>query len=643
MRQLLIIAFLITLSANLFSQEMLLDLQSIPVKKSALTKSKASVKAAPLSLPFYDDFSSGQSSPSSTNWLQSGVLVNQTYAINPPTIGVATFDAIGSNGKIYSHLNTAPLKSDSLTSQPIDLSGNFILDSLYLSFQYQPKGQGEAPDTTDNGHSGCDSLAVDFFSKTESKWIRVFSAVSYFNGKKVVEKHHLLKKQVIQSATDISKQFFCAMIPIKEPRFLSDTFQFKIINYASLSPNVQYPSIRGNSDHWHIDLVYLNKDRTFDNTVIEDVTFTKPIQSFLKNYESMPWKHLNSDARQNEIRNPYEFKIQIHNYYSIVTNVTKNYYVKDLSNKVPVPTIEQDASNYDPLKTFDITRLYEYNLESNWSDSAKIFYKSYLTTEVGEVYLRTNDTLNYIQKFYNYYAYDDGSVESGYGLYGDGSSGAMMAVKYHSYEIDSLKGVMIYFNEIPDFMRTTFNLVIWNDNNGKPGAQLYKSLEKKPLYAYNKDTLYRINSKLKIGGDFWVGTINTTEDFLHIGFDKNNDHHDKVFFNLTGQWQQSSIPGSLMIKPVFGKFTSWQTGIENPSTKINFSIYPNPASNSIRLNLPEGAKPEWVRIINLSGQVMIVKTNDVDDIDVNALKSGIYLVQLKHKNAISTQKLVIIR
>lgn len=638
MRQFIRILLLLLFSATTYGQEVLIDLHSMPLKKGTIKKSKANTNSkASLSLPFYDDFSNGQSNTDSRNWLSSSVLVNRTYAINPPTIGIATFDAIGSNGKIYSHLTSIPQKADSLTSQPINLAPFTVDADLYLSFQYQPRGFGDEPEKND-------SLVVYFFAKNENIWVKAWAASANFENNKVTEVNHLERETKIQSSSSIRSSFFCAMIPIRDSRFLKDTFQFKIVNYASHSPNLQYPSIRGNCDHWNIDLVYLNFNRDVNNLVVEDVAFSKPIKSLLKNYESIPWRHMNSSAKQTELTNPSEFKIQIRNFYPYIVNVTKNYFIKDLSNRVPVPNIVEDALNYSPSETFDITRLYEYNFESNWTDSAKFFFKSYLTTEVGESYLRSNDTTFFTQKFYNYYAYDDGSSEYGYGLWGEGSQNSMIAVKFHSYEIDSLKGVLFYFNEIPDFTRTKFELVVWSDNNGKPGTQLYKNLVYKPLSTYNADTLYKIDAKLKIGGDFWVGTINTTEDFLNIGFDQNNDHHDKIFFNLTGQWQQSSYNGSLMIKPVFGKFTSWQTGVDKPITETKFSIYPNPAKSSILLNIPEGAKPQWVRIVNLSGQIIMSKPYDSNTIDVSALQTGIYLFQLTQNNkTTSTQKLVIIK
>jgi len=142
MRYFLIFTLLL-FSATTFGQEVLIDLQSMPVKKNALSKPKVKAHSkASSSLPFYDDFSKGLSYPDPDKWFQSSVLINQTYAINQPTIGVATFDAMNRNGKLHSHLTTTPEIADTLTSKPINLVYNED-DSLYLSFWYQPKGLGK--------------------------------------------------------------------------------------------------------------------------------------------------------------------------------------------------------------------------------------------------------------------------------------------------------------------------------------------------------------------------------------------------------------------------------------------------------------------------------------------------------------------
>ncbi len=648
MRKLFFFILLIVISASSFGQEVLIDLQSLPVKQSTIKKSKNQAKAkSALVLPFFDDFSKGFSLPDPDKWQNSYVLVNQTYAINPPTIGVATFDAINQYGKLYNLKDSIP--ADTLTSQPINLSLPES-DSIYLSFQYQPKGLGEAPDTTDNAHFGCDSLVLEFFAVAENKWIRTFSVSAYFGSNKVKEKHHLSNTIITQKAPDISKHFFNVMLPITDERFRKNGFQFRFMNYASFPPNTQYPSIRGNGDHWHIDLVYLDSGRIATDTILNDVAFSKPIKSFLKNYESIPWKHFTSQAMLAELTNPLSFKIQ-YRYLGAgpqPVNLNRVFTISNLS--IPNNSYEftGDVEVINPFQTIDYSRGYEYAFLSNWSDSAK--YSMECRLEMIDLsptpYLNWNDTARYTQQFFNYYAYDDGSAEKGYGLYGEGAQNGMVALKYHTYVSDSLKGILIYFNQLLDFgpKNKWFDLVVWNNNNGKPGTELYRKTVLKPTSAYNKDTLYKIDEKLKLSGDFWIGTVNSTDDMLNIGFDLNNNHGDRLYYNLTGTWVNSTYEGSLMMKPVFGKFALGQTGIEKPAIRTEFTIYPNPATNQISINLLDGEHPEKIRIVNLAGQIVLSKPYDSNSIDVSNLSTGIYLFQLTLRNqTTTTKKLVIIK
>ena len=89
------ILFLFFLSSSLIAQEVLSPLKSNPREnKAVFLKNKAS-----LSLPFFDDFSS--LSISSNLWIGNSTLINNNYPINPPTIGVVTFDGLDSMGYAY--------------------------------------------------------------------------------------------------------------------------------------------------------------------------------------------------------------------------------------------------------------------------------------------------------------------------------------------------------------------------------------------------------------------------------------------------------------------------------------------------------------------------------------------------------------
>ncbi len=628
------------LSVKSYGQEVLLDLQTIPIKENKTKRVSAPSKSKSLlTLPFFDDFSRGDSYPTPENWSDSYVIINQTYAINPPTIGVATFDAINQKGELYENLSSSSAIMDTLTSQPINLDYS-EKDSLYLSFQYQPKGLGEAPDPND-------SLVVEFFSVDYSNWIRVWSASANFLDSTVKEKYILSKKIVTQKATSIASHFFNVMLPITSDRFRKEGFKFRFMNYASLPSNTQVPSIRGNGDHWHIDIVYLNKNRNSVDSLPNDVGFTKPLSSLLKDYQSIPWKHFSSEAKESELTNPLTLNIKYINLSPDKWDITRRFIITDLSNlNAPYPA----SGGSDPIfayQTEEYIRDYEYDFLSNWEDSAKYCMESYLITNSPEKYLRWNDTIRFTQQFLNYYAYDDGSAENGYGIFGEGSDNGRVAIKYHSYLPDSLKQIMIYFNRsYNNANQQYFKLTVWKDLNGKPGDILYQKIGIKPIYrdSLNQFTYYSIDSPLKISGDFWIGWVNTTDDFLNVGFDLNNIHNDKLYYNLNGTWVESQFKGSLMIRPVFGKITHNPTVVEKPISQVDFTLYPNPASNQINLSIDENVKPETIRIINLAGQVVMSTVYESRSIDLGYLPTGVYLFQLTFQNkSTTTKKLVIIK
>src|SRR5690606_24103151 len=108
-----------------------------------------------LSLPFLDDFSQNYHFPDENLWQDINVYINSNYPKTPPSYGVATFDGLDSTGFPYDFSSQiAHGIADSLTSHPIDLT--VINDSVYLSFQYQAGGNGNAPEVED-------SLRLDFF------------------------------------------------------------------------------------------------------------------------------------------------------------------------------------------------------------------------------------------------------------------------------------------------------------------------------------------------------------------------------------------------------------------------------------------------------------------------------------------------
>ncbi|MEZ4758373.1 MAG: hypothetical protein R2810_01110 [Flavobacteriales bacterium] len=73
-------------------------------------------------------------------WEDDYAYISRTYPVDPPTIGVATFDGLDRTGFPYPVRcrPTAYGLADRLTSVPIGLSYQ-VSDSVYLSFFHQPR------------------------------------------------------------------------------------------------------------------------------------------------------------------------------------------------------------------------------------------------------------------------------------------------------------------------------------------------------------------------------------------------------------------------------------------------------------------------------------------------------------------------
>ena len=143
-RYLFLFIFLIS-SFTLSSQEVLSDLLLGSPSKNRVNKSKTKNG---ISLPFIDDFSSYSSGLDTNLWYSGNVFLNSTYPINPPTIGVATFDGLNANGLAYSiDISMSEGYADTLISQEIDLSN---INTAFFFFYYQPQGIGDNPETQDS-------------------------------------------------------------------------------------------------------------------------------------------------------------------------------------------------------------------------------------------------------------------------------------------------------------------------------------------------------------------------------------------------------------------------------------------------------------------------------------------------------------
>lgn len=634
------------LSLNLVqAQEVLTGLTHNPVIMSQkLVKTR---EATPVNLPFFDDFSNYTGFPKPALWADQQAFVNNTYPVVPPSIGVATLDALNEKGLVYDHAETQPFGADTLTSNPIRLDYYQISDSLYFSFYYQPGGAswsyppveweriGNSPETDD-------SLVVEFgYSINDSTfvWNHIWSTPGCTVDEWLNEDEHHLR------------YFKKVMIPVVDPQYLRSDFRFRFRNYASLEPK-GYAARQSNVDQWHIDYVKLEQGGSYSDVYPHDIAFVSPTTSALKEYQSMPWNQYRASDMKDKFDN------NMANISSGIINVSYSYRVT-AENGALIGEQNSTSENANPYYNGG---LYEnpYHTEPpisfsyppyNGADSA-VFHITHLFSVTGGAGddCIANDTCVFQQKFYNYYAYDDGTAESGFYLISELTNPeTYLAVRFKLAQADTLRAVRIWFNSVLDDANVEpFTLMVWDDQinaEGKhvPGNVLSTLPNQYPDHASNPMDFvnYYLEEPLVVSGTFYVGTYQTHHVPLNIGFDQNNNASTHWVYNTSNEWREPFLYGAPMIRPVLGKHFDC-----TPVPEVNkwqFSVYPNPADQQITVVMDqlENQRCEAVLYDMLGRKVAEFLLNDnYNTLNISDLKSGMYLLQVKSDNQTAIKKII---
>ena len=625
-KTLLIITFLFFCKVAV-GQERLTPLQYNPalVKHRqgtpAITTRSGVVDTTTIGLPFVDDFSYSQKYPATVKypnpklWADSEVYINNDYGVNPPSVGVATFDGLNKYGLPYSYTPFNWGGADTLTSRLFNFRDSVPGDSIYLSFFYQPQGLGDSA-------LSYDSLVLEF-RDNNGQWDEVWgdtgSSLRPF-------------KQVI--------------LPVKDIKYFHPGFQFRFRNYAILS---------GNNNNWNLDYVKMDARRSYTDTIVHDVAFQYNSQSILKNYTQMPWVQFYNDQSK-ELRDSFDFYI-INNFPPPdIENINVNNSAYNLNTgSIIYNTVTPPSYNINPNSSLNIS-FPTFSIPTNISylndvgDSvAAITVKTNIKALIPDVN-HLNDTIYHDQYFYNYFAYDDGTAETAYSLLGDGATSPELALKFHLNRPDTLRALQIYF-------------VLANslDSNGIFVIQAWNSLFPENIVA--TDSLHYSNVTFvdsltgfatyvfqypygADSGDIYVGFLQSDPNSLYIGYDVNDNDSMNLFYNVGEGFAGSQFHGTVMIRPVFGKFIGYSTGIvPQPGVIIgSIKVYPDPVNDLLHINIQSTTiKNGDLSIQNILGQTVINETSLVNlgagatsTIDVSNLPAGMYFVRLTDKNTNST-------
>lgn len=563
-----------------------------------------------LDLPFFDDFSRETAWPNQLMWMDSSVYVNYGFAINPPTIGCATFDGLDKFGDAYNNVNAgAGGLCDLLTSKPMDLFDDengvpyLSSDSLFLIFYYQRKGRGDNPEAND-------SLSLQFYNVLSQTWQSVWSANGTTTGDTVFTK---------------------VKIPINNPSFRQKGFRFRFRNFGSQN---------GMLDIWNIDYVYLNKFLPPDFDVIRDYAFVNQGFSLINGYSALPWVHYNglsSSQKTALIDNSAQLLVRNNNDASPFPISVSGKIVDRLGLQtqlfggsgansiiIPLNTNTTPPSNFTPSLFFDDPAA----VDQTYFDA--VYSLGQTSGGIPDDY-SINDTLLHRQHFYDYYAYDDGSAELAYGING---INAKLAYRFDLLQSDTLRGINMFFAQSGTSVASQqFRLAVWSGNaSGPQGNPVYEKFNQTPMYvdSLNKFKTYPTDPIYLTAGTWYFGFIQNNAVLLNLGLDVNTPSDpSKKYYNTSGSWVQSQLPGMWMIRPVFSSqelYSSSPSGVGNGS---KFSIYPNPADDyfQVQSTLISSDK-SLLEIMDVSGRVVYKMSGITGPFSISELADGTYTVRI---------------
>ena len=609
MKRLLSILLLLTLSAMLPAQE---ALSSLCRPESPAQKGSDSV----LTLPFFDDFSN--TNLSNNLWHLGGTFVNQGYAPLPPTIGMATLDAFNAEGGLYPTAISQLFTGDTLTSLPIRLDSIFYPytrsltadDSVYLSFFYLPGGgYGNMWERSGDTPESQDSLILEFYDPMLQNWDRVWVSPG-------------IHPDSLYAHTGHYWQF--VDIPLLNAQYFQPGFRFRFCNLCSLD-NINKKGILSNADQWNIDYVYLNHSRHLHDTASRDIAFVNPAPSMLRHYQAMPSRQFTAtdmaDTLPLTITNRFTQELATDYGYRIYDSQQQVLHIYDGGYENTPVYWRAHSYQTSPAHARPVLN---YILPVSPEEPSTFTIVHGLREGVsGDIHTQ-NDTIAYTQTFDNYYAYDDGTPENGYGITSTTPS-VRIACRFSLNVEDTLTTLLLYFNRTFADQNSSirFYITVWDDAGGHPGNIIYQDRDRRrPLFSgFNQYVRYTLEQPLVCSGTIYIGIEQNSADYINLGFDRNNDASQHILYLTGSEWQTSILRGALMLRPAFGQRAT--VAIDSPKANT-LTAFRQGSSIVIRT-----ANPTHVAVFNIMGQKVYECTTQrtATQYTTQPLPAGLYLVR----------------
>ncbi len=590
-----------------------------------------------LTLPFWDDFSQpvtnalGFTTPDTLHWQPTqsrGVLINTGLGIAPPSVGVASFDGVNAQGAAYDTAATSRNGlSDELVSHPINLSlvPEAERGSVYLSFFWQPKGRGELPEMVG------DSIRLQFSTlDTAQQWVTVWK----------------------QTGNDslITDVFVQETLLVSSAAYFHDRFQFRFQSFNRRS---------GAFDTWNIDYVYLNQGRSANDLAYPDAAITSLPTSPFGDYTRVPMKQFRAAPE----RYLSGSSVQYYNLRNQPVGTTFEAFVNDALSGEVLYRLSDSTNALSPLPTafdrrtiavgapvasaFDLTQDSLYVQSEFYIETGDLPRIAAISAEGDTVFnqsvdYRVNDTVRTTFVLNETLAYDDGTAEFGLEL---NQTGGRVAYQFVVPEEDLLTDIDIHFPNLAQNQGTLFKLFVWKTltDTARGEVVLRESgiLAARSSLQSNGFTTYQLESPVAVQDTFYVGyQQESTDRFLIVGFDKNTDTNERIFFSVSSDWEQNkALQGSLMIRPRFDRERA-QLVTDLPDEEVvptvDLTVFPNPTDGLVRV---QGVY-DRLRVVDLLGRMVPVAPHSDGVVDLSPYPAGLYVFQFAVGTQTITRKVI---
>lgn len=518
----------------------------------------------------------------------SGVLVNNTFANKPISLGVATFDGVNRRGLPYSNIRNKSGACDTLTSALIDMGG-FTGVNLFLSFFYQPANTvlQTIPDPED-------SLVLQM-EGPKGSWVSLWNAKG------------------IADTSRVKRGFKYVSVPVPDScKYKGGRFRF-----------VSFGNQNGEFDVWNLDYVRLDSEHNETDSTERDYAMAEPFNRLLKSYSALPmeqFRHIlqnNPDAWFSDSLVSAATNLN----GAGLTNINGFFFANkvDPDGKENLLTLTNEKINglgnpFGPFQGRKLSLL-RTDFQPGFQEGG------YRTFEYGiglnqdaqfDIYT-LNDSLFGSFNASTVMASDDGTAELTRFV---GETNSIGAQKFYLPKDDTLTDVQLYFVRTPENLEQTvsFAIVVYDSINVETNYATDPPLARRTFIlpattdSINKFLMFNLRDVdlprriLKGGRHFYVGwqqgVIDNSNE-VRVGADINFRHPHPFYFKSGTVWSSYSADNySLMIRPVFGpvSVTSVKASISAPENPF----YPNPGTGIFR-------NAGWVKnlkIRNVLGQTL---------------------------------------